>query len=234
VHYLRLYLGLAHEHSLPPYGPDSGDIAGDLTRICKRSTRALQSYKDGQKLFAEFVKKSQDGWLIEYSRFTRFELTCGGLRGKAMEDAISEKMPNRWWGHMDEREVLDRLGPTTYEQVETDIDDIEVLFDSAGIAISEFNLRLPEVFQMTKILLGLVFLEVGDCIVYACALIAEADELWTFDGYLKTIVGRIEDPSTAPERRAYYEGINRRVKDAVAKIISIDPTEVRLPKARKC
>lgn len=233
VHYLRLYLELAKEHDLPPYGTGSGDITNDLKQFGKSSKKVLSSYKKGHSLLEELKKRSDAGWRIHYSRFTRFELSCGALRAKAIEDALNEKMPSRWWGRFEEIEILDRLERTQYETVGRDIDQIETLFDSAGIVLTEFSVRFEEVFQMAKVLLDSVFLEVADCIVYACALVSEAEEFWTADGYLRTIVERIEDPTMDPDRQQDFEAISTRVKDALAHIIRIDVSQVHLPKAKK-
>ena len=193
----------------------------------------LSSYKKGHKLLGELKQRSDAGWRIQYSRLTRFELSCGALRAKAIEDALDEKMPSRWWGRFEEIEILDRLERSQYETVGRDIDQIETLFDSAGIVLTEFTVRFEEVFQMAKVLLDSVYLEVADCIVYAWALVSEADEFWTADEYLRMIVERIEDPAIDPDRQQDFEAISTSVKEALAHIIRIDVSQVRLPKAKK-
>jgi hypothetical protein len=232
VHYARLYLSLAREHALPPFGSGTGDINNDLRTILGPN-RTLDSYKKGSKLFIELANRSNAGWQIKYSRFTALELACGGLRARFIEDALKERMPSRWWNRIDEGELLDRLTPDAYEEVEKEIDDLESMFDSAGITISEFDIhRLPDVFQAAKLLLGLVFLEEGDCVVYAGALVEEADEVWTSDTYLKTVVAGIENPGSAKNgRQDYFREVNKKVREGLARIISVDPADLQLPKA---
>jgi hypothetical protein len=218
---------------LPPFGPTSADIEGDLTRICGKSSYPLNSYKTGFALFRELVRKTDDGWRLEYSPFTHLELACGSLRGIAIENAVKEKMPSRWWNRMDEREILDRLRLDTYNDVRKEIDEIETLFDSVGIIMSQFDMnRLSEVLEIAKALLGLIFLDVGDCLIYACGLVGLADEFWTSDGYLRNVITWIENPGSAPaDKQAYFQEVRNGVIDELSKVISIDPAAIQLPKA---
>lgn len=234
VHYVRLYLSLARDQSLPPFGAGSGDINNDLNAACGRAGKAIHSYRSGHKYFEYLEAACNAGTAVEYSPITRLELVCNTLRGRAVLHAASEGMPSRMWSRMYEDEILHRLELNVYEEVGKEADEIDNLFGSAGVTIREISpRRMSEVWPVAKLLLGLIFLEVGDCLVYTSALLAEADELWTSDGYFKNVTTWIENPGgSPPNKQTYFRDVKDRIVALVARARSIAESDVHLPKSR--
>jgi hypothetical protein len=140
------------------------------------------------------------------------------------------------WNRIDEHEVFHRLSVEAYTETQTDAEGLEELFQAGGIRLIETNpRRMSEVWRLAQLLLGVIFLDVGDSAVYASSLLAEADELLTTDRYLHWIANGIENPGgiQRPEEQAYFHQARTKVVDLVSKAIGIEVSEVRLPKAPK-
>ena len=73
----------------------------------------------------------------------------------------------------------------------------------------------------------MVYLGFADSVIYASALVAEADYLVTFDKHLKKTVNRIRTGSRA------YEEIRKRLLTVMEKIILVDAKNVTLPVAKR-
>ncbi len=236
LHYARLYLGFAKEHNLRPFGTSSDNPDDIIENRYRNRTKTCQSFKTGRKLVDYLLKSCNEGARIEYSPVTKVELTCGKLRGKAMLNAAEEGISYRMWNRIDEREILDRLQSDVYEEVWQEMENIDDLFSSAGIDIEESNPeRMKSVWLMAGQVLRFVFLDLGDCAVYASALLAETDELITDDGYFRMVVNAIQNANVHPvvEKREYFGKVETELKQIVADAIGIEVSEVKLPKAPK-
>lgn len=236
LHYARLYLGFAKQHNLPPFGTSSDNPDDVIKNRYKNRKKIGQSFKTGRKLVDYLLKQCNEGAKIEYSPVTKVELMCGKLRGKAMLNAAEEGIPYRMWNRINEDEILDRLQSDVYEEVWQEMENLDDLFSSAGIDIEETDPeRMKSVWLMAQQVLRFVFLDLGDCAVYASALLAEADELITDDGYFRTIVNGIENNKVHPvvEKREYFGKVETELKQIVADAIGIKASEVKLPEAPK-
>ncbi len=232
MHYARLFLEFARGHNLSPCADDrESDIRGLLGTYGRR---ARDNLINGRKALAYLRGQCDQGARIEYSPVSRLELACGLLRGRALLDAAREGIPHRMWSRMDEYEMLSRIPPTAYEAVQRDTDGLEQRFQAVGVDIAETSQgRMHDVWSLARLLLGLVYLDFGDSMVYASAVLAEADELVTDDGYLQCVANRIENPGgiQESETRAYFEGVRRTLVELVSGTVGIDARDVCIPKA---
>ena len=231
VHYARLFLKFAKEKGLPPTGSRTDD-PGDLIRDTF-SGRACRNHERGLKLVEYLREQTDSGSRIEYSPVTRLELTAGLLRGKAMLEAAREGTAHRMWSRMDEREILASLTSAHFVDISDAMRNLESDFDAGGVDLIEADPgKMSEVWTLAPQVLGIVFLDLGDCAIYASALLAEADEFITADGYFKEVVGYMENPGGAkPHQRAFFQDANGRMKTMLASAIGIGISDVTLPKA---
>jgi hypothetical protein len=138
------------------------------------------------------------------------------------------------WNRMDEDEILGRLRIQDYAAVEKATSDLEDQFAKAGVPIEETNPQhMNDVWALAKTLLGTVFLEVGDCIVYASALLAEADELLSADRYLRFVANAIENPTALPDaaEQAFFSDVRAKITQGVSRAVGVDAGQINLPKA---
>ena len=236
VHYARLYLGFAKNQDLPPFGTKADNPDDIIKNQFQSRKKTRQSFITGRKLVEYLLQQCNDGAIIEYSPVTKVELICGRLRGKAMLNAAEEGIPYRMWNRINEDEILDRLQSDAYEEVWQEMENLDDLFSSAGINIQESNPeRMKSVWLMAGQVLRFVFLDLGDCAVYASALLAEADELVTDDGYFRYLVNAIENAGVHPddEKREHFLRVQQELKQILAGAIGISASEVKLPEAPK-
>ena len=92
---------------------------------------------------------------------------------------------------------------------------------------------MRDIWPLAKTLLGNVFLDVDDCIVYASALLAEAEELLTADDYLGFVANAIENPTANPAEQEFFVDVRAKVIEGVSKAIGIDAMQISPPKAPK-
>lgn len=222
VHMGRLYLDLARSKGIPKDA--EVETAKTLLKDLVPKGQALKSYEAGLRV-VYYLRSRQDSPQIEYAPVTRLELLCGLLRGQAMLAAAHETIPNRMWNRLDEFEILERLDPDNYEKT-ADIGDITETFADYGITVNESDpKRMPEVWDLSRHLLGCVYLDVGDCVVYASALLAQADELLTKDEYFRTVVNGVRNPNGNP----VYERAQTRVMKFLQDNLSGASIPLQLP-----
>jgi hypothetical protein len=234
MHYARLYHSFGRQHSLLPFGPSLEDPADALRRVYAGRGFKIEGLERGLKYFSHLRDKSQEGWRVEFAPMSRLELVCGLLKGHAIADAAGDGIALRMWSRIEEEEILGRLQLANYETVDRNTGELEDDFAKVGIELSETSPeRIQEVWSLSKRLLSLVFLDAADCIVYASALLAEADELLTADGYLRMVATAIENPGARPKQRAYFEQVKTRLIQLVAESIGVNAAAIALPKAPK-
>jgi hypothetical protein len=234
LHFCRLYIDFAEKEGLAPFS--TGDFSAAAAQLKARFLgRTLNSYTKGSKL-VEYLRKrcAADSAQVEYCPVTGLEVICGLLRGKAILDAAQEGITHRMWGKIEEAEILDRLTPAIYNDVQQHVTDVEGQFQKAGIDLRETDPgRLRETWGLARALLGLIYLDVDDAIVYASALLAEADEFLTADSYLKTLANNIQNAGglTEPDK-TYFLTVQGAIANLLAKMIGVSVAEVTLPKAK--
>ena len=172
VHYVRLYLEFAHTNALPPFGTAMDDVPTIIDGLVPTSKNTRDSLKKGWKLVDYLRPRSDAGDTIQYSPVAQVELVSGRLRGEAILDAASENIPHRLWTRFDEREIFARLEWNVYERIQVETNDLDALFQTAGIDVTPVDAStMTQVWSVARRILGCIYLELGDCAVYASALL---------------------------------------------------------------
>lgn len=231
VHFARLYIEFAKAKDLAPLGGRPDDPLEEIKNEFVGSTQT--SYKRGHDLVNYLREQTDLDARIEYSPVTRSELACGLLRGKAILEAAGEGYANRMWTRMDEKEILASLTSDHFSDISYVVNELDTQFADAGIDLAASDPKeMRDIWSLAPQILGIVFLDLGDCAVYASALLAEADELVTADRYLKEVATYMENPGGAtPTQEAFYRDANKKLKTVLTTIRSRKITEVKLPKA---
>ena len=229
IHYIGLYLEHAKNGPLFPWD----GAAGDRERAVAAARSALKqvpedNLKDtltkGLKIAAMV---ETDRLIVQYATVSELELITGRAKGQAILDAAAEGLPHRMWSRYSEEEINRRVSMQQLEDIRADVGSITELLEDAGISVERRADRVAEVFELAVEINGLVYVDGMDSVIYASALLFQADFLYTADGYLRRTVSRIANP--APGSR--YPHVQRRLRRAVGGIILTDPDRVVVPTA---
>ena len=223
LHFISLYLRQAKIHSLFPL---TGEIAP--------TNNYLDEVTDGK--LRESLNKGLDTILflsdgdfrVEYSPVSELELMAGRAKGRALEKAAQEGIPDRMWTRFHDNEIAARLVPADLTDIRAGVDDLGSALKEAGIdATVSDSRRTRDVLNVAMQVAALVYMSVMDSIIYASALVAEADHLISDDNYLSTTANRIRTgQSPFPEVRRQLEG-------HIEEILLKERGSFTLPKAPK-
>jgi len=228
VHYATLALSFASVH-----GVDLAtvDIAAFKATVKAQRLGAEEYYEKGAWIIRYLIRRSGENAEYYYSPVTGLELLCGGLRGEAVKRAANIGVPNRWFTRLSEDEICTHLEPDGYAHVQTQRTNVETLFQAVGITLNERQLNF-EVWQLARTIMENIFIDVQDCVIYASALAAQANELITTDGFVYKTACYASNPGSA---RPALAGRFRTVRDALISVCSQvsgwPPDKVLIPKA---
>ena len=232
LHFVGLYLNHAKLAGLYPFVDGKMDDENAVAEAKKRladmeGTSHKESLGHGLNVLSWISKTDAR---VEYSPITDLELMVGRLKGKALEAAASEGVPDRMWSrfHADEREVSVRLMPEDLEKTMTGVLGLRPALEDAGVVVTASVAREQEVLDLAKHVVGLVYMSVMDSIIYSHALAAQADYLITNDGYLKKTVNRIRSKASHREIKVRLREIVRRTMATLG-----DSSDVVLPEAKQ-
>jgi len=234
LHYARLHLDFLRKHCLVPFGPCTDPPSEVLQRVMRG--KMVDGYEKGKKVVQYLKHQASKGARVEFAPVTRLEMACGLLRGRAILSAAGEGIPGQMWSRFSEADIALRLGASAYGFAQRTTAEIEDQFDAVGIEISETDpTRSPEVWALARFLLGLVFLDVGDCAVYASAVVAMAEKVITYDRYLANTATYLRNPASAPEgpQRQWYTKANRRLLAGLSRNLGVKPGAISLPVPHK-
>ena len=121
------------------------------------------------------------------------------------------------------------MEPDGYAQIQAQQIDVAPLFDGAGITLNELPIN-AQVWALARSLMENIFLNVQDCLVYASAIIGQATELITADGYLHGTVCWTNNPGRAPpELNARFISVKAAVLNSCADILGWEVDRVVVP-----
>lgn len=233
LHYARLYLKFASKHGLAPLGKSAADAEKRLKE--NYEGRSLDNFKTGLNTVEYLRGQCDSNVLIEYSPVSHLELTCNLLRGRALENLAKLGLP-RMWGHVRDSEIFSRLSSKDYKWIRKETNELEVAFGNAGILLEQIDLgRMPAVWQLADRVVKRVFLGWQDSLIYAGALLEEADELVTCDAHLKRVVNFIKNPGTVPDAklREQIKELRTEIVQFVAADAGTQSSEIRLPRGHR-
>lgn len=228
LHYVGIYLDFAKEHRLFPLATEDVESAKDIAgeRVDELGEAKLKESLQ-QGLSTVHFLTTQDVE-VQYAPASELELLAGRTKGKAIINAANEGIPDRMWSNFREHEIRDRVTVTDCSDTKTVIDRLSSTLTESGIAVETRDQnRTTEAMELAKGINGLVYIEAMDCIIYASAIVAQADYLITSDGYLKDTINHIHDPKGEPR----YNDIRRQLKQLVGGILLGKPEELQLPSA---
>ena len=222
LHFVGLYLSRAKERGLFPFGGDeaaaqkylSSMTEADLVKSLGKGLRVVMSLR-------------RDDPRVEYSTASELELLAGRAKGKAIEKAAAEGVPDRMWTRLGDKDIGKRLLTSDLTEIAGGVDGLGGMFQDAGIDATVSNTdRGRDVLAIAREVMGLVYLSVIDSVIYAEAIAAQADEIISADDYLRKTVHRIKTDTSA-------EGTRARLQEQVAGSVVERPRERNPPGRRK-
>lgn len=228
LHYGTLALSFAAAHGIDLAAVD---IAAFKAAVKAQGVGAEEYYEKGAWIIRYLIRRLNDNAEYYYSPITGLELLCGGLRGEAVKRAANVGVPNRWFTRLVEDEVCIHLEPDGYAYVQTQHTNVEALFQAADIVLNEKQLD-TEVWQLARALMENVFIDVQDCVIYASALVAQADELITFDRFVRRTASYANNPGSAPQAlTARFQSVHDALVDACSHVFGWPRDKVLIPTA---
>lgn len=218
LHFMDLYLRHAKGHDLYPF---AGDVAA-AERHLKETIEYASLNRSLNKGLKTVRYLQREHPRVEYSTASELELIAGRAHGKAIERAAAEGIPDRMWTRHFEPDINDRLRATDLTEIRTAVEGLGPLMEEVGIdaAVGSAD-RLRDALGLAGEIMGLVYMQPIDSVIYAGALVAEADHLISDDSYLKQTVNRLKTERTA----------RKRLETITAAVLSREPGSVILPNA---
>ena len=201
LHYVGLYLRYAKENGLFPWccRGEEDDIDWEDVERAKRDLQGLgdahTAKKSLQRGFQVVKIALEKDLALRYGMFSELELLAGRVRGKAVLEAADEGIPDRMWSGLTEKEIRDRVKDEAMKTVEVRVQEIGESLDELGLADRTTSRKeLADAIRLAREIVGSVYMQVADSIVYASALLDGADILFTTDGPLRDTVNRVQTP----------------------------------------
>ena len=230
LHYIGIYLEYAKKKDLFPWSSKDAvsekdvakgnvnNLAGDdLKRSLKRGLETINF------LLTQDIQ-------VQYTPISELELLTGRTKGQAIMIAAKEGVPDRMWSRLREEEFRDRVGSADLADIKDRIDGLASMLEESGVAAKTSRSdQASESLELAKGINGLVYMEVMDSIIYASAIVAQAEYLLTADEYLRKTVNYIYCPCGNPR----YEEISRKLQQLVSQIILGNADDIQLPSAHK-
>lgn len=230
LHFVSLYLQFARTNDLFPLEQEDG--GGERVRDAVRRTKEesergwRESLQDGLGVVYRARKEQIQ---IRYASVSELELMAGRMRGRALLRAADEGLPERMWTKFREEEIRRRLSAADATAIMAEVDSVATDLKAAGVLVDPGDTRDTRcILELAKTVTGLIYLQPADCIIFSAALVAQADELYTTDGYLRGTVNRISNPQGSDQQE-----VKEQVTERLASLMGWAEKEVTLPTARK-
>lgn len=228
LHYIGIYLEYAKENGLFPRGAKDASQEKDAAAENVNNLAEVDFRKSLKRGLETVYFLSTQDVRVQYAPVSELELLTGRTKGKAIMSAAKEGVPDRMWSHFREDEIRERVAPTDLVDIKDKVDGLASMLEESGVAVkTSHGNQTNDVLELAKGINGLVYMEAMDSIIYASALVAQADYLFTADRYLKKTVNYIHSP--CGELR--YEEIRRKLQQLVSQIILGNVNDVELPSA---
>jgi len=227
VHYATLALSFASTHGFDLIGGDADTLR---CAIRAEGLGAEDSYVNGAWIVRYLSRRCADSAEFFYSPVTGLELLCGGLKGEAVRRAAKTAVPYRWYTHVGAEAVREYLEPDGYEVIQSQGANVVNMFDSLDITLNEQEMN-GDVWRLARGLMENLFIDVQDCLVYASALVARADELLTADGSFRKFADHTSNPRGAPPAfGARFRTVRNALINSCAQVFGLLPEQVLIPK----
>ena len=225
LHFMRIYLDFAAQEDLFPF--NDKEVAESTTALDRVPDEILRSgLRRGMNTINRIVEDEQLKY-VYYAAVSELELLIGLVRGKAIINASKEGIPDRIWSHYKEKQIRDHLSSTDHIECQSAIDRLNKHLDQLEIR-ANYKEETRDILKLAKGIVGLVYMDAMDCIIYASALINNADVLYTADEYFYKTVNRIHNSS-----KERYVNINRILRQRISQMSALTCDEVELVSAQK-
>ncbi len=205
LHYMSSYLRWAQRKNLPPFqsGVTFEQVRNTLRQHMPKSIADLLLHGAKTLAFLQQQVNDQDA-AIYTSRFAKAEVIYGVLEGQAHARLAREGLPYRMRQRMGVLSELVSmyLDSQDYQQVVGEWDDfLDRLKNNGHITVSyvEDEEDFSRIAEVAEFLQSRIFMDVVDSWMYACALVMQAEEIITFDGYFKRVINRLHNPQGDPD-----------------------------------
>jgi hypothetical protein len=226
LHYIGIYLEYAKKNDLFP--KSTNDIAKEAAAENVNSLAEADLRKSLKRGLETVYFLSTNAVQVQYAPISELELLTGRTKGKAIVSAAKEGVPDRMWSRFREDEIRERVTPADLLKIKDKVDELTFMLEESGVAVkTSHGNETNEVLALAKGINGLVYMEAMDSIIYASALVIQADYLFTSDEYLKKTVNYIHSPNG----ESRYEEIRRELQQLVSHLILGEADAVELPSA---
>lgn len=226
IHYARLLLAFCENHGLNAFEDEFPVVEHKLQEQGIHSANYHRSGYWTTRYLRDWCDK--DGQII-YSPISRLELQCNQLRAVALLRAAGVDVPYRWFSRFEEREIRTHLGVDGYQVAHDDHMALERLFSDAGITISECPFD-EDTWRMAQSILRSVFVDVQDAIIYASAIMEQANAVVTGDNYLGETIAYAENPGGAAQGlNELFETVREQLLESYREITGAVSPEPMLP-----
>ncbi len=228
LHYIGIYLEYAKGNALFPWSPEKSTAEKEraVARVDNLEDASLKkSLKRGLETIAFLSAQEVQ---VQYAPVSELELLTGRARGRAILSAAKEGIPDRMWSRLREEEIRERVDTSELTTVKDGVNGLTSLLGESDIAVRTNDRdRTRDVLELAKGINGLIYIEAMDSIIYASALVAKADYLFTADKYLRDTVNYICGPNDS----APYEEIREKLRQLIGDITLGTANGVELPSA---
>lgn len=228
LHFIGIYLEYAKRQKLFPWGTQNSATGKREARAVLdnlHEARLKRNLKRGLETVDFLATQDVE---VQYSPISELELLTARTKGKAIVSAAKEGIPDRIWSRFSEEEIRDRLTPRHLTTIKNNVDSLTSLLEESAVAV---RTKPPEqandVHELAKSINGLIYMEAMDSIIYATALLAQADYLLTADGYVRDTTNHIHNP----RGDARYQQVRRKLQRLVQQMILGDADDIQLPSA---
>lgn len=198
AHWCRIFIDTARQASAEP-STTGREALQDIYKKKLRTKKAIDNVEQGRAAFQALATAQMNGAIdVLLSSITLLELHHGTLRGKALLNACSVDTP-RMWSQFGEGDAMAHLGAEDYEDAIAHSDCLLDEFRDAGLMVRDISdHRQQETLQFSRRVFRSLYLSVCDCIIYAGAMMEQADYLVTSDGHLFTVAGGLANIGEPP------------------------------------
>ena len=215
LHFIGIYLERANAENLYPFKTESPDESVKRLEKISLDGELKKRLTQGLRIL-DYLKKRD--LQVEYSIVSKIELITGRTRGKAIEYAAQEGIPDRMWSRrLTESQVRERVSNADMKGISERIDRIFSNIEKSSITVLSSERRMQDVLELAGGISGLIYMGAIDCIIYAGALVAQADYLITSDEYFRKTVNHIRNPPAESD----YSEIQGRLKTLLGPTMSL-------------
>ena len=226
LHYIGIYLEYAKGKGLFPWNIEDSASGKDVA-IENVNNKAEANLKKSLKRGIETVDfLLTQNVQVQYAPISELELITTRTKGKEIISAANEGIPDRILSRFYEEEIQELVDTTDLANIKGRVNSLSTMLEESGVAI-ETKHQTNESLELANEINGLVYVDAMDSIIYASAILAQADYLFTADKYLKNTVNDIHNP---PDNSRYGK-IRQQLQQLVSQIILGNAEDIELPSA---